>query len=71
MQTVDDLLAALPSRRAVGSAHPAAKLTDESVRLIRLAHERGASSYALARHYGVSGPTVRSVIARKTWKHVA
>ena len=54
-----------------GEAHPAAKLTESSVREIRTraaALERGAD---LARAYGVSQNTISNVVGRRNWKHVA
>lgn len=54
-----------------GEDHPAAKLTDDSVRSIRKMYEAGWSAAALARKHGVSALTIRFAVLRKTWKHVA
>lgn len=49
-----------------------ARLTEAAVRDIRTRHAEGSASAAeLAREYGVGDTTVRQVISRHTWKHVA
>lgn len=50
-----------------GEHNGQAKLTEEKVRAIR---DSALSQRALARLYGVSRPVVRSVINRRTWRHV-
>ena len=56
--------------KARGERHPAAKLSDDSVRSIRGLYREGAAIMALARHYGVSATTIRCVLLGKTWRHV-
>jgi len=57
--------------RKSGEDHPAAKLTEEIVRQIRLeAAIPGTSQQWLARKYGISASAVRAVVARQTWKEV-
>jgi DNA-binding transcriptional regulator YiaG len=52
-----------------GERHPLSKLTEETVRQIR--QDAGSVSVSeQARRYGVSRPTIRAVIARRTWAHV-
>jgi hypothetical protein len=53
-----------------GEESGTAKLTDSLVKSIRQDKVSGATDIALARKYNVSRACVRSVIARKTWKHV-
>jgi helix-turn-helix, Psq domain len=48
-----------------------AKLTEVAVLAIRAIHASGVSMRALARDYGVSRPTIRRVVTREYWKHVA
>ncbi len=54
-----------------GIHHPLAKLTNERVSEIRTAHASGESQRSLARRYGLARPTIRNVVERTTWKHVA
>lgn len=48
-----------------------AKLTEDDVRDLRERHASGVSMYQLAKHFGVSAPTVKDAVTRETWKHVA
>lgn len=54
-------------RRALGEAHPRAKLTAQAVREIR---ESRQSMLSLSRRYGVSDMTIRSVVLGKSWTSV-
>lgn len=55
-----------------GSAQTNAKLTEKQVREIRKRYAAGGiSQYALADEYGVSQPTIKDLICRRFWKHVA
>jgi hypothetical protein len=47
-----------------------AKLTDESVRQLRIMAAAGASMGNLAREYGVSSRAIWSAVNRITWRHV-
>lgn len=48
-----------------------AKLTDEIVHMIRLAHARGEGSQGFIAHkFGTSQSQVQRIISRKTWNHV-
>jgi hypothetical protein len=47
------------------------KLTEQSVREIRQLRSGGMTFTELGQRYGVDQSTVRSVVARKTWAHVA
>lgn len=53
-----------------GERHGNAKLTDESVRVIRRLAMDGASYKSIARIYGVSDTLIRMAVNRQTWKHV-
>jgi hypothetical protein len=55
----------------IGESHYIAKLTEDSVRQIRADGAAGLGSSELASKYKVSRQTIRGVIARRTWKHVA
>ena len=50
-----------------GVRHPAARLTEEAVLLIRRSLE---SRSVLAERYGVSRDTIRAIKVRQTWKHL-
>jgi hypothetical protein len=52
-----------------GAANTHAKLTDEKVREIRRRYPSETQA-ALAREFGVSAPTISSIIRRKMWAHV-
>lgn len=55
-----------------GSAHHDAKLNEEMVREIRLRYAFGSVlQKELAEEYGVSVGTIRNVLTRKLWRHVA
>ena len=56
-------------RSCHGEAHLSAKLTEDDVRAIRLAHpEKGCA--VLAREYGVVESNIYQIANRLTWKHV-
>jgi hypothetical protein len=55
-----------------GEAHPRAKLTESTVREIRVRYASGGTTLrALAAEYGVSFGQIGYVVNRRTWKHVA
>ena len=55
-----------------GEAHANSKLTEENVKYIREAYARGRVSHEwLARRFHVNHQTIRDVIRRLSWKHVA
>ena len=58
---------------AGGAEHPnhVAKLNPDSVREIRGLSARGLNNCQIARRYGVDNTTIRSVVLRKSWRHVA
>lgn len=56
---------------ARGEANPAAVLTDDAVRDVRLRASRGEPRQMIADTYGVSSSTVGLIIRGKTWRHVA
>lgn len=60
-----------PSRAARGEEHGCALLTAESVVAIRNAFSCGERITSLARRFGVARPTIRRVVLRETWRHVA
>lgn len=61
----------LKERHSKGSNQHFARLTEDLVRDIRIAHADGTSIADLARRCGVDPSTVSCAVARKTWKHVA
>lgn len=52
-----------------GAKGPGAKLTEESVRSIRLAYT-GKNGRDLAKEYGVNQSTISGIVNRKTWKNL-
>jgi len=58
------------NRQAKGTAIGNAVLTDSDVRSIRARHGQGVTIAALAREYNAGETTIRSVVRRRTWKHV-
>ena len=62
----------VPSRTsAKGEAHHLTRLTTEQVQAMRWRYGVGGiTQVALAREYGVSEPTVRDILNRRTWAHV-
>lgn len=56
--------------RAIGERHPAAVLTEETVREIRAAYASGESQVSLGKRYGLRQSSVSRVVLRKSWKHV-
>jgi hypothetical protein len=55
-----------------GEKHPLAKLTEKDVRAIRRLWERGGMSVAeIKQRYDVTADTIKMIIRRDTWKHVA
>lgn len=59
------------ARRARGVQTAAARLDDEAVRAIRAVEPYYGRGRDLARRYGVSDSTIRAVLLRETWRHVA
>ena len=60
-----------PQRRARGVRHGAAKLTEGDVHEIRRRYKGPLSCETLASDFGVSHTTVRNIVHRRTWKHLA
>jgi len=58
-----------PDTAPQGIAHYQAKLTPADIRAIRSA--RGLNLSDLGRLFGVAAATIRDVLHRRTWKHVA
>lgn len=58
----------IPAR---GTRIGVAKLNPEAVKVIRFLSARGKTAAELARAHGVSQRTVKQVINRETWRHVA
>ncbi len=53
-----------------GEQHGMAKLTDDSVREIRVRYAQGESSRKLGKEFGVSQTTVLDAVNKILWKHV-
>jgi hypothetical protein len=60
-----------PERVARGEGVTIAKLTESDVRVIRQRFANGAAMAHLAREAGVTPRTVRLLVRRETWRHVA
>lgn len=58
-------------RQAVGTAVTISKLTPAKVRAIRKQFARGIRITPLARRYGVTFRSIKLVVDRVTWSHVA
>lgn len=58
------------TKRKKGSGHYRAKLNEQKVQEILLAHHNGESTRSLAKRFGVSDSNIVFVVKRKTWKHV-
>lgn len=59
-----------PGNMARGSSHPNHKLDEDQVRVIREVHAKTDSAAEIARMFGVTYQNVRSILIRKTWKHI-
>ena len=53
-----------------GEEHGKAKLSDQSVKEIKIAARMHQTYEEIARKYGVGKSTIASVVTGKTWKHV-
>lgn len=62
---------AIHGTRLVGEDVPGAKLTVDDVLEIRRLHSNGEPFAAIGRRFGVYYTTVRRIVTRKTWKHIA
>lgn len=60
----------LRGQLAKGADHPAAKLTAESVRVIRERAAAGITQQALADKFGVRQDTISRLVNRRTWRHI-
>jgi Zn-dependent peptidase ImmA (M78 family) len=58
------------TKRKRGSDHYRAKLNEQRVQEILLAHHNGETTRSLAKRFGVSDGTIVFITKRKTWKHV-
>ena len=54
-----------------GEKNQGAKLTEEGVRKIRQAHADGERQKDIALRFGVCPDTIRVIVKRQTWQHVA
>lgn len=54
----------------IGSNHPEAKMDEEKVRSVRLEVAEGMPKRAAARKYAIDRATLRSILERRTWRHV-
>jgi hypothetical protein len=69
-QADNDADRTVKGRSSRGSKHPDAKLTEDTVRLIRGRFAGGEAIRQLAADFGVSGATIHAAVHRKTWRHV-
>jgi hypothetical protein len=69
-QNIDDMLA--KDRQLKGTDNPKAKLTDEQVREMRYRRDHDKTpTRQLATDYGIAEVTVKRVISRRAWSHIA
>lgn len=59
-----------PNSIRVGAANNKAKITEETVRQIRAMSKDGATSVAIAKHFGISQAQAHNIISGKQWRHV-
>lgn len=57
-------------KKAIGSKHHGAKLTEADIPEIRRRWDEGESRVAIARDFGVTPQSIRGIGIRKTWRHV-
>lgn len=57
-------------RAARGESHGRSKLVASQVLDIRARVAAGESQHSVARHYGISQPTVHLIVVRKHWSHL-
>lgn len=68
---IDDMHQKRRNGQPIGERQRSAKFTEDQVRCIRDLHATGQySNAALAKQFGVSTPTIRSIVLRFTWKHI-
>jgi hypothetical protein len=60
----------IPSGILRGESHNLAKLQESDIHKIRRMARRGMSPPKIAAKFGVSAPTIRNVIIKRTWGHV-
>jgi len=53
-----------------GESHPRSRLTEASVRAMRVESMRGDSTSVLSERYGISASQVQRIIAGKRWGHI-
>lgn len=54
-----------------GVEHPKSKLTEDKIRKIIYAYDRGGVTYReLAQEHGVSPSTINDVLNHRTWRHL-
>jgi len=58
-------------KASLGSDHGNAKLTDNDVRYIRYKRAKGVSARKLAKKFHLHEATVRRIVRRTAWKHLA
>ena len=54
----------------IGEQNPQAKLTEETVKIIRSLKNSGISHSKIAKAYGISQTVASAIISRRSWKHV-
>jgi len=59
------------TRALAGEAHPSSKLSDDTIREIRIARQRGSTLAALAVRFAVSAVLIGRIVKRRNWAHVA
>lgn len=69
-ENMDDKEARGRGNQPRGADHHWAKLTEADVLEVRSLHGQGISKAAIARKYEVGFTTIKSIVDRKTWKHL-
>ena len=67
-ETMADTVA--KGRQCSGEKNASAKLTEETVREIRILCAGGMTQAAAARQFGINHSTVNAIVRRKSWQHV-
>ncbi len=71
IENAADMVSKDRQRFVAGSQNPIAKLTEQTVILIRERYAKGGiGTRALAKEYGVSRAAIRSALSHRSWNHI-
>jgi hypothetical protein len=66
-----EIMTSVPRRWALGEDSRLARTTSKQVLLIRKLYAKGnVTQSALAERFGISTSNVKSILARRSWKHI-